>query len=511
MKLKKLISNLDKFEIYGDLTKEVSMITTNTKNVIEKSMFIAIKGTNIDSHALIDEAISNGAIVVVGQIKPKSQWKNVTYIKVENSREALSYIAASWYGNPSKKLKVIGVTGTDGKTTTTNLIWWILKNSGRKVGLISTISAKIGGRDFDTGLHVTNPDPISLQGFLSQMVKKGCTHAVLEVTSHGIDQKRIAGINFDCAAITNITREHLDYHKTFEEYRSVKSELFRNINFGIINKDDLSYGYIRSKAKARKLFDYSLHKNADYIAKDILFTKSGTVFNLETKNGTIPLKVSLHGEYNISNTLCAISIARIYNVSWEIIKSSLRTFPTPEGRLQKIENKKDITIYIDFAHTPNSLQQVLTLLKKTHEGRLICVFGCASKRDLDKRNTMPKISTDICDISVFTAEDPRDEDINDILKEMSISASKNGAKEGNLKSINTLDTDKHMYFSIPERGQAISDSINKIAKNGDTVIICGKGHEKSMAYKGIEYPWSDKDAVELALLGKVKKILWQKK
>ncbi|KKQ95621.1 MAG: UDP-N-acetylmuramyl-tripeptide synthetase [Candidatus Woesebacteria bacterium GW2011_GWB1_43_14] len=447
---------------------QVSGIADNSRDVRKGYLFVAIKGLTVDAHQFIPEAVKRGATVVVGEkdfndlnISPKK----ARYIKVTDSRKALSLLASAWYGNPANKLRLIGVTGTDGKTTTASMIWWILQKSGLKVGLISTVSAKIGNKEYDTGFHVTNPEPLALQRFLKKMVDSGCEYAVLEVTSHGLDQKRVYGINFDVGVLTNITHEHLDYHKTFDAYRRAKLKLFKNSKVAVLNKNDKNSNWVRKNIGAKTIF-----YKPDLMAK--VFTET----------------------HNQENAAAAIAVARYINVSKKEILSALNCFPGVEGRMQEVKNNKGIKIIIDFAHTPNSLKCVLINLRKSSKGKLISVFGCAGERDSAKRKIMGGLSASIADLSIFTAEDPRSEKIKDILLEME-------------KGVLRKNIDK--YLSFPERGDAIYYAINSVAKKGDTVIICGKGHEKSMSYYGVEYPWSDKVAVLSALEGKSKRIPWR--
>lgn len=468
---------------FGTLLKNVHKyhgIASHNSKVKKSFVFVAIKGLKVDSHNLIDDAIQKGASLVVGEKAPAD-------IVVPNSRIALSRLWSAWYGYPSKRLRVIGVSGTDGKTTTSNLIWWILKSSGKSTALVSTINAKIGNKNVDTGFHVTNPEPEDLQKYIRDMVDRKCKYLILEVTSHGIDQGRVAGIKFDTAVLTNVTHEHQDYHKNFSEYRKTKIKLFENIAFGVVNRDDPSWIYFKKAASEALIKTYSIDHRADYQAGSIRFNKGRAEFSVRNNRISHKLETNLLGEYNISNILAAISVARYYKCSWKSIKKAISSFEQLEGRLEKVANDKGRAIYVDFAHTPNALQNVLVLLKSQTKGRLIAVFGCAGERDILKRDLMPKIAVSIADLSIFTAEDPRSEDINDILKRMGKAVDKKF---------------KHKFKAIPERGEAIFESI-KIAKKGDSIVICGKGHEKSMAYNGIEYPWSDQEAVKMALAGKV--------
>lgn len=441
---------------------------------------MAIKGGTVDGHNFIEDAVKKGALCIVGEEDLKI--KGAAYIKVSDSRAALSYLAQAWYGNPSKKLKIIGVTGTDGKTTTANIIYWILKSAGHKVGLISSVSAKIGDEEYETGFHVTNPEPLPLQKFLKKMVDLKTEYAVLEVTSHGLDQKRVFGIDFEASILTNITHEHLDYHKTFDAYLKTKAKLFLNSKVAVLNKEDGSFNMIKKLLpKSVKIIPYGLDSLSATIREAI--------------SERFPEK------YNQSNAAGAAVCAKFLKIKESDIVHSVKAFPGVPGRLQEIKTDRGFKIFIDFAHTPNALENVLTHLKKETKGKLITVFGCAGERDIKKRPMMAEISTRLADVSIFTAEDPRSEDINKIIGQMAV-----GAKRYHDSESKTVihHSNKHIFTRIPERGEAIYYVINKVAQKADTIVICGKGHEKSMAYGHTEYPWSDHEAVMLALAGKVK-------
>ena len=521
MKLKVLLlalaeSGIDKNHIPGrDIN--ISSVTADSGKVIKNSLFVAFRGLTHDGHKYIPEAESKGAGVIVGE-KNKSELKlnkKTVYIKVDNSRNALGLLASKYFGDPSAKLKVIGVTGTDGKTTTANLIYHILTKSGKKAGAVSTISAKIGEKEIDTGFHVTNPDSVTLHSLLADMVKAKCEYAVIEVTSHGLDQYRVAGINFDSAVLTNMSHEHLDYHKSFNNYLKTKLILFQKAkSFVVLNRDDASYKTIsESITGGVKIQSYAiLSKKATLYAQNISLSEKGTEFEIIDGINAYTQQTRLFGEYNAANILAAFLVAKEYGIANEKIKSAITTFASPPGRLQRIENNKEFEIFIDFAHTPNSLASVLKLfqdklVKSQSGGKLIAVFGCAGERDTQKRELMGEISAKYADISIFTAEDPRSEKVEKIISQIVKSARKSTAVKLNFERYrDTVHSNKHYYLSIPERGVAISFAIQKLAKKGDIVVICGKGHEKSMAYDSVEYPWSDQDAVKVALKGGVKEI-----
>ena len=501
MKLSKFLKSLEKHKIFGSRDIDVSLIVDDSRKAKRGSLFVAIPGLTVNGYKFIPDVIKKGASVVVGEKPSEKKWLGkITYIKVKNSRKALALLASAWYDHPSRKLKVIGITGTKGKTTTSEFLYQILKESDKKVGLISTVSAKISDKKYNTGLHTTNPEPLILHKLLGKMVEANCEYAIVEVTSHGIDQERIAGINFDTAILTNIAHEHLDYHKTFDDYRMAKARLFEDVRIAILNRDNESFDFMFNKVSGKsKIISYSLgDKRSDVCFKEFVPTfKGGTLKGMK-----------LLGDYNVSNILAAIACARESKLSWKKIERAIAKIKMPTGRLEKIKNKKGIDIYIDFAHTPDSLGNVLSLLRSKTKRRLICILGCAGERDAKKRSMMGEISGKLADVSIFTAEDPRGEDVDEIIKQLVEGINKTKVTEIKFKCPSALEHQdkKHCYVCIPERGEAISFAIQKLAKRGDMVVVCGKGHEKSMAYNGVEYPWSDHKAIKFALDGKVKKI-----
>lgn len=353
MKLDILLKNLPEISKPISPNSEITGITEDSRRVKKGDLFVAVKGLTVDGHNYIQDAILSGARAVVGQLdKSKVKITSKTpYVKVKNSRSALGILASTFFNDPSQKLKVIGVTGTDGKTTTANLLYHIFVSCDKKVGLISTISAKIGKKEIDTGFHVTNPDPVSLQKLLKTMVREKCEFAVIEVTSHGLDQERVAGVTFDSAVLTNITHEHLDYHKTWESYRDAKAELFRLArSFIVLNKDDSSFSYISGKASSGvQIFSYSLFPDATSLyAQNIKYMEEGMEFDIFDGVAALNCKSSLMGSYNVANILAATTCARQYNLDLKDIKKAIETFKPPVGRLEKINTKKGFTIYVDF-------------------------------------------------------------------------------------------------------------------------------------------------------------------
>lgn len=371
------------------------------------------------------------------------------------------------YGFPSDGIKVIGVTGTDGKTTTVNMIYQVLKAAGKKVSMVSTINAVLGDEKLDTGFHVTNPDPMALQSYISKAKAAGSEYLVLEVTSHGLDQFRVWGIHFEIGVITNITHEHLDYHKTFDNYLQAKAKLIQKANWAVLNYDDKSFSRLKNLAVG-KVISYGRDKSA------------------EININKLKIKTNLAGEYNELNAAAAIGVAQIIGINQKVAQDALLKMPQLTGRMEEIPNKLGVRIVVDFAHTPNALESALMSLRPLTKKRLISVFGAASLRDEKKRPMMGKISGRLADITVLTDEDPRFEDSMIIINQIAVAVEKVGGKEG-----------KNL-FKIPDRAKAIYEAI-KMAKPGDTVGIFGKGHETSMNYQGVEKPWSDRKAVEMAV------------
>ncbi len=495
MKLLDLVASLPQKTISGSLDIEIKAISPDSRKIEQNSLFVAIKGLTVDSHEFIPQVIEKGATAIIGERDPEPGWlEKVTYIKVDNSRQALGIIAGTWFGNPSHKMKVIGVTGTEGKTTTCNLIYHILHESGKKVGLISTINAKISGKDIDTGLHVTSPEALPLQELLAKMVEENCEYAVIETTSMGLHQGRVAGVKYDVGVLTNITQDHLDYHGTRENYMAAKAMLFQKCRTAVLNKDDYeSWRYmIELKTKWDTFLDYgildneySTYEDPAYKANNIRFSPNGTEFSLNfyQEENVATIKTVLLGNYNVSNTLAAIAAAHSLDISFEDITKALETFVTPEGRLERIDEGQNYTVFVDFAHTPGALENVLSTLKQAlpKGKKLVALYGAAGERDASKRPAMGEAARH-ADVTIFTTDDPRSENPRDIISDMEIGAQKVEAK----------------YLIELDREAAIKKALS-LAQEGDIVALCGKGHEKSLAIGKEEIPWSDQEVARKIL------------
>lgn len=404
-----------------------------------------------------------------------------------------------------------------------------MKTAGKKVALISTVEAIIGDKKLATGLHTTTPSPFLLQKLLRDIVNQGFEYVVLEATSHGLDQYRVLGCNFSIGVITNITPEHLDYHKTFSEYQKAKAKLIKGVKFAVLNYDDKPFDFLKTQTKG-KVVSYSskkqnLHRTchsgamsnpAEWRGSRMAIESPSRVVKLirskyqkESKTiyqlleilvdrETVHLKTKLLGDYNVANILAAVSVAKILKISSQDIQKAVENFQPVEGRFEIIKNDKDFWTIVDFAHTPNALENLLKLAKELNsqglfikndsfdKGRIIVVFGCAGERDREKRPKMGEIACQLTDITILTAEDPRTEDVSHIIKQIIAGCKKVKAEEAK------------DYFVVPDRYQAIEFSINN-AKPNDIILICGKGHEKSMCFGKVEQPWSDQEAVREVL------------
>jgi len=363
-------------------------------------------------------------------------------------------------------MTIIGVTGTDGKTTTSNLIYHILRHAGKKVAVISTVGATIDGKEYDTGFHVTTPSPFAIQKYLKMAKKSGCTHVVLEVTSHALDQNRVWGIRFDIGVLTNITHEHLDYHKTYLNYVRAKLRLFEMSKVAVINSNGEWFEEVLKKIPKEKIVTYSL--------------EGGYKGDMTPELLPFKIKTNLIGDFNKENILAAYAATKILGVTDATIDEGIQSYIPPAGRQEILESKSGFRIIVDFAHTPNSFEKILPGVKRTTKGRLIHVFGAAGKRDTSKRPQMGKSASMWDDIIILTAEDPRSESIDAINSDI---------KEG----IRHEFESKNIH-EIGDRKEAIEFALSKANKN-DTVIITGKGHEASINYGNGEIPWSDKKAV----------------
>jgi UDP-N-acetylmuramoyl-L-alanyl-D-glutamate--2,6-diaminopimelate ligase len=500
-----LVSALPRAKVRGDADVAVEAITCDSRQVTPGGLFVAYSGVAKDGHEFVPQALANGAVAIVAEKQLKRL--DVPLVVVPDGREALAYLSAAWHGTPSRKLTVVGVTGTDGKTTTCNLIHSILTAAGRSSGLVTTVNAVIGERVMDTGLHTTTPDAPDVQRYLAEMVAAGMDSAVLEVTSHGLEQHRVTACDFDVAVVTNVTHEHLDIHGSLKGYQEAKAMLFQHLAAGyrkpgvpkvaILNADDDSYRYLRRIPADRQLaygIESTCVAGADVIATDIRPSAADSHFlvrlcspqAVQTPEVDFELRTMLVGKYNVSNILAAASAALALGISVEAIQQGVWDVKGIVGRMERVEEGQDFMALVDFAHTPNSLERALETARTLTQGRVIVVFGSAGLRDVEKRAWMGEIGGRLADITILTAEDPRTESVEAILDEMAQGTERAGAVEG------------QSYFLVPDRAEAIQFAVD-LAEPGDLVIACGKGHEQSMCYGTVEMPWSEHEALRIAL------------
>ena len=515
-----LIATLDKHDlvtITGDAPISAP-VTEDAREVQAGGVFVARRGLTSDGHAYIQQAIANGAAAIVGERELTGL--SVPYAQVKDAGQAIGYLAAAYHDFPSQKLIVIGVTGTDGKTTTTTLIQSILNRATNgKTGYISTIAADLGGQTSDTGLHVTTPLAHQVQAYLAQMVANGMTHCVLEMTSHGLAQGRLNGVAIDVAVMTNVRHEHLDYHGTFDNYREAKARMFRMLatstrkqdTFGndvpkisVINNDDPNAQFF-ADIPADRVLTYSLHADADFKAQDLRYEVDQISFSLPDRWTDLDdtdlmreFALNLLGQFNVYNALAAIcATTKLIDAEDETIPAmmsdGLEAVEAISGRMERINEGQAFMAIVDFAHTPNALENALTacrdmLTMNDNGGRLIAVFGSAGLRDVEKRRMMAETSAQLADFTIFTAEDPRTESLDDILMMMARGAEAQGGVDG------------ETFIRVRDRGEALFRAC-EMAQSGDIVIACGKGHEQSMCFGTVEHPWDDRDALRAALRG----------
>ncbi len=472
----------------------VTLVTADSRQVTTGALFVAVRGATVDGHSFIRDAISRGAVGVVGtDVVPDLA---VPYVRVPEARMALALLAAALHHFPSRQLSLIGVTGTDGKTTTCNLIYRMLRAAGRPAGMISTIGAHIGDADLDTGLHVTTPDAPDVQRYLAQMVAAGCQAAILETTSHGLHQGRVAACDFDVAVVTNVTHEHLDYHGTWDAYLAAKALLFHSLatavrkagqpKVAVLNADDASYPHLRDIWAEQRL-SYSLVSTAaDLFADQIDYRPDRTTFVAHTPAGKQHLATQLVGPFNVYNSLAAVGAGLAVGLSLDAMAQGLASLTGVDGRMERIDRGQDFLAIVDFAHTPVSLARALEAVRPMTAGRVIAVFGSAGLRDVQKRGLMAETAVRLADFAILTAEDPRTEPLDLILTQM---------EEGALRAGGRREQD---YTIVPDRTAAIERAV-ALAAPGDVVLVAGKGHERSMCFGVVEHEWRDQTVVGWAI------------
>ncbi|HOQ99618.1 MAG TPA: UDP-N-acetylmuramoyl-L-alanyl-D-glutamate--2,6-diaminopimelate ligase [Anaerolineae bacterium] len=474
--------------------REIRAIVADSRQAGPGALFVAVPGVSVDGHRYLADALGRGAVAAVVE-RAEALPAGLPGAVVTDARAALAQLAAAWHGYPSRRLRVVGVTGTEGKTTTIELIASILSAAGLPAGMVSTVKARIGGQEIDTGLHTTTPDAPDMQRYLAQMVEQGARYALIEATSHGLAQRRVDACDFDVAVVTNITRDHLDYHGTFEAYRDAKAMLVRHLaaaarkpdtpKVAVLNVDDPSFGYLRG-IPADRYLTYSLDGAADVTLTEATQQARGWRARAITPAGAFDIETPLVGRFNLYNVLAAIAAALSQGIAVSAIRAGIAAFEGVEGRMEQMDLGQDFQAVIDFAHTPNALREALEASREMTRGRVIVVYGCAGLRDRGKRPQMGEISGRLADVTVITAEDPRTEPLDAIMAEIAAGCEAAGRREG------------EGYWRIGDRTEAIAYAV-AMARPGDLVLVTGKGHERSLCFGSTETPWSDHAALRAAL------------
>lgn len=471
--LKDILYKVPILESIGSTNQAISKLAFDSRQVNKESLFIAIKGSTVDGHLYIKTAIENGARSIICEELPEEIQEGITYIKVKDSHSSLGIIASNFHNNPSGQLKLVGITGTNGKTTTSTLLYSLFQSLGIKSGLLSTVCIKVGREEFPA-THTT-PDPIQLNFYLQKMVEQGCKVCFMEASSHGIEQKRIAGLDFAGAVFTNISHDHLDYHKTFDDYILAKKGLFDQLSsnaFALVNSDDRHGFTMLHHCKAKK-YSFGLRSDADFKVKILEHQFNGMLLKINQHE----LWTKLIGNFNAYNLIAVYAVSVLLEKDDLQVATAISNLSSVEGRFQYFQSKNGITAIIDYAHTPDALKNVLETIAKIRAGneKLFTLIGCGGDRDKTKRPEMARIATELSDQTILTSDNPRSEDPDEIIREM---------EEGIEMHL------QNKYLSITNRKEAIKTAC-RMAQSGDIILIAGKGHEKYQDINGQKNPFDD--------------------
>lgn len=474
-KLFNLLQNIEVLSQVGESNPTIAKIVFDSRLVTKGSLFVAVSGTKVDGHTFIAKAIADGAVAIICEVLPSDIQKEITYIVVKSSSLALGYLASAFYNHPSSQLKLVGVTGTNGKTTTATLLYHLVKSLGYKAGLFSTVVNYIGGKRIEA-THTT-PDPIALNELMNKMVEAGCDYCFMEVSSHSVAQHRIAGLEFDGAIFTNLTHDHLDYHLTFDAYRDAKKAFFDTLSpkaFALTNIDDVNGKVMVQNSKA-KIKSYSLRDFSDFKVKIIEETFDGMQLTINDNEVWTPFI----GRFNAQNLLAVYGAAILLGFDKQEVLIALSQLHSVDGRFETVRSGKGITGIVDYAHTPDAVTNVIKTIQDLLEGssRLITVIGAGGDRDKSKRPIMAAEAVKGSDIVILTADNPRSEDPEVIINEM---------------VAGVAIKDKSKVFTITNRKEAIRMAV-QLATKGDVVLVAGKGHETYQEIKGVKHHFDDKE------------------
>ena len=471
MLLKNILKGVN-FEFNGTTDIEITNICYDSRKVERGSLFFCIKGYSTDGHKYAKAAAEAGAVcLVVSEV----QSVDIPQLIVEDTREAMAIISANYYDCPADKLTMIGVTGTNGKTTTTYMLKKILETAGKRVGIIGTIECIIGDKRIPS--ERTTPESMDLHRILKEMYDAGCDTVVMEVSSHSLYLKRVYGIEFDGSIFTNLTQDHLDFHKDMNDYAAAKSILFKNSKISLINSDDTFADVMIASAKNHTT--YGVHNEAKYTAQDIKLNDKGSRFVLTASNFKIPILIGIPGGFNVYNALGAIALCLELGIELVKVKKGIESVSNVVGRFQSLDtHEKDFSIILDYSHTPDSLKNAIETIRGFVRGKIICVFGCGGNRDSSKRPIMGKISSEFADLSIITSDNPRFENPCDIINEIAAGI-----------------TSDEKYVIVEDRREAIKYAISRAAE-GDVILLAGKGHENYQEICGVKYPFDEVVVVE---------------
>ena len=481
MKLRELLRDIPVTSMTADPETEIRDIRYDSRAVGPGDLFVAVVGFQSDGHRFIKKAMEAGAAAVLCQNPPEGDYP---FITTPDSRRALALVSAAYFEHPAKKLCMIGVTGTNGKTTSTMLIKHMLECClGARVGLLGTIANYIGDEEFPT--ERTTPESYDVQKLLRQMVDAGCTHGVMEVSSHALFLDRVASIRFRAGLFTNLTQDHLDFHKTMEAYAEAKAMLFSLCDRGAVNRDDPWAGFMEKRA-ACPILGWSVDGDADLTARDIRYTAEGVSFTAVRGEKTAPVTLGIPGKFSVSNALTVLAAADLLDIPLDEAAASLSTAAGVKGRVEVVPTPEDFTVVIDYAHTPDALEKVLQTMKAVAPGRVVAVFGCGGDRDGTKRPIMGRIGTENADFSVITSDNPRTEDPNAIIEDILAGVPSDAA-----------------YTVIPDRREAIGWAIDH-REPGDVIVLAGKGHETYQEINGVKNHMDEREIVaeHLARVGR---------
>lgn len=513
MHFRQLLAELPNVQIIGAADTAVTSLAYDSRAVQPGGLFIALRGFHVDGHAYIPQALAAGAAAVIYEDPAAAALlSGVASAWVPNARTALAPIAAAFYDHPGRQMRVVGITGTDGKTTTTFLTSAAIEAGAHTTGFMGTVDFKIAGRQSANDSRQSTPEALEVQAMLRQMADAGCDYAVLEATSHALSRRwqRLAGSAFDVAVLTNVTSEHLDFHGSIAQYRRDKARLFemlgeesgnqeppaksqnsklktQNSKLAVVNADDPNHQMFLDAAPAfAERLTYAVHTTADLRATKVQSSRDGLAFHLVTPWGARDVRLKLTGDFNVSNVLAAISVACAEGVSLDAAVAALERIPGVRGRMERVEQGQPFTVLVDYAHTPGAFEKLLSMMRLLTDNKLIAVFGSAGERDRAKRPMQGAIAARFCDLLVLTDEDPRGEDRNAIIDEIAAGVERAHKRLG------------HDYLRVPDRAAAIRAALAQAAP-GDIVLLLGKGHEGSIIYADHTLPWDEAAAARAAL------------